>query len=158
MSNSINAKAQDGIFRWILKGKNAIQEATKLTLIKIGERLVDYSAFGDPSLWNPPYWPKGYVPGHFINNWQLGVDEFPVGVIAGEDDREGTAARARMRKAIPRWPVGHTYYFVNNVPYARLLETGEHSTQVPPRGMVGRVVMEFPQIVREAEIEYSKRS
>lgn len=154
-SESINAKAQDGVFRFILKGKGAIQTVTKMALIKIGERLIYYSAVGDPSYWKHKPHP-GYIPGHFINNWQLGVDSLPVGVIAGSD-ASGEASLARMKGAIPRWPVGHTYYFVNNVPYARTLEMGRHSPQVPPGGMVGRTVLEYPQIVREAEIEYSKR-
>lgn len=153
-SNSINAKAQDGIFRFILKGKGAIQTVTKMALIGIGERLHYYSVVGDPTYWkHKPH--KGYIPGHFINNWQVGVDVIPTGVIAGADP-SGTASLERMKKAIPRWPVGHTYYFVNNVPYARLLESGHHSLLVPPGGMVGRTVMEYPQIVRAAEIEYSK--
>lgn len=152
--NSINAKAQDGVFRFILKGKAAIQTVTRMALIKIGERLHYYSAIGDPSYWkHKPH--IGYIPGHFINNWQLGVDVIPRGIIAGSD-ASGLASLEQMKKAIPRWPVGHTYYFVNNVPYAKILELGHHSPQVPPGGMVARTVMEYPQIVREAEIEYAK--
>jgi hypothetical protein len=150
---SINAKAQDGIFRFILRGKNAIQTVTKMVLIRIGERLVFYSAVGDMT-----YWKKkkiGYSPGLFKNNWQLGMDVSPQGVIL-QKDPSGGASLLRMRKSIPRWPVGHTYYFVNNLPYARRLEAGGHSPQVPPGGMVARVQLEFPQIVRECEIEYAK--
>lgn len=153
-ANSINLRAQEGVFRFILKSKNAVQTVTKSALIKVGERLVYYSAVGDPSYWkHPPH--KGYIPGHFINNWQLGVDTIPSGVIAGVD-ASGQMSLERMRKAIPRWPVGHVYHFVNNVPYARVLEMGGHSPQVPPGGMVGRTVLEFPQIAREAEVDYSK--
>jgi hypothetical protein len=153
-TNSINAIAQDTVFRFILKSKGAIQKVTKEALIEIGKRLVYYSAVGDPSKWqHPPH--KNYVPGHFINNWQLGVDVIPVGEIPGVDP-SGTLSIERMTKSIPRWPVGHVYYFVNNVAYARLLETGEHSRQVPPGGMVGRTVLEYPEIVRQAEINYAK--
>jgi hypothetical protein len=153
-TNSINAIAQENVFRFILKSKGAIQKVTKSALIEIGKRLVYYSAVGDPTYWkHPPH--KGYVPGRFINNWQLGVDIVPTGEIAGVD-ASGEQSIERITKAIPRWPVGHTYYFVNNVPYARLLETGEHSPQVPPGGMVGRTVLEYPEIVRQAEINYAK--
>lgn len=155
-SNGINAKAQAGMFRFLLKGKAAMQDVTKRTLMKIGERLVYYSVVGEPTYWkHKPH--KDYAPGHFINNWQLGVDEKPTGVIDGVDP-SGRASLDRMKAAIPRYPVGKTFYFVNNVPYARLLESGEHSLQTPPGGMVGRTVLEFHQMVREAETEYSKES
>lgn len=153
-SNGINAKAEAGIFRFLLKGKAAMQDVTKRTLLKIGERLVYYSVVGEPIYWkHKPH--KGYAPGHFINNWQLGMDTKPLGVIEGVD-ATGASSLERMKSAIPRYPVGHTFYFVNNVPYARLLESGQHSLQTPPGGMVGRTVLEFHQLVREAEIEYAK--
>lgn len=155
MSNSINAKAVDDMFRFILKGKGAIQACTKVALKEIATRLPSYSPVGDPALWNPAHWPKGYIPGHFINNWQMGVDQRPVGTIVGSDP-SGLASVARMHKSVPRWPVGHVYYFTNNLPYARLLETGLHSSQVGPGGMVGRTVLEYPQIVRQAEVNYAK--
>lgn len=148
---SINAKAQDSIFRFVLKGKGAIQAVTKLVLIRIGERLVFYSAVGDMSYWKRKKY--GYTPGLFKNNWQLGMDVSPTGVILNKD-ASGSASLLRMRKSIPRWPVGHTYYFVNNLPYARKLEAGGHSPQVPPGGMVARVQLEFQSIVRECELEY----
>jgi hypothetical protein len=153
---SINVTAQNGVFRFILKSKNAMQTVTKMALIEIGRRLCQYSPVGNPAFWkNPRRGKYGYKPGLFINNWQLGVDAKPTGIINARDP-SGAAAIARMTKAIPRWPMGHTYYFVNNLPYARKLEFGLHSAQVPPGGMVGRVQLEFNQILREAEIEYSK--
>lgn len=156
MSNSINAKAQTDIFNFILKGKGAIQSCTKEILKEVAVRLERRSPFGRPELWkNPPH--KDYHPGQFKNNWQLGVDAPATGIIDGVDPT-GRVAVARMHKSIPRWPVGHTYYFTNNLPYARLLETGLHSTQVTAGGMVGLTVAEYPQIVREAEINYSKGS
>ncbi len=154
MSNSINAKAAQDMFRFVLKAKGAIQSMTKEVLKEIPRRLQDRSPVGNPTLWHPPYWPKGYNPGHFMNNWQMGVDVKPTGIIEGEDP-SGKLALERMHKAIPRWPVGHIYYFTNNLPYARLLETGLHSSQCPA-GMVGITASEFPQIVRQVEIKYSE--
>jgi len=155
-SIALNAIAVNDVFKFILKAKGAMQDVTKMVLIRIGERLHYYSVIGDPKRWHPPYWPKGYIPGQFINNWQLGCDVVPGGWIAVSDP-SGAASKMRMRKSIPRWPMGHTYYFVNNVPYARLLETGLHSAMVPPGGMVQRTRMEFNQIVRQCEMEYINR-
>jgi hypothetical protein len=148
MSNSINTKASSDIFAFIGKAKSTIQAVNREALMEVGRRLVDYSAIGNPPDWNPPYWPKGYVPGHFINNWQVGIDIIPTGQIAAIDG-SGQGSLERLSH-LGRWTVGHTFYFINNLPYAKLLETGMHSLQVGPQGIVGRVTMEFPDIVREA--------
>lgn len=152
MSNSINAKAVQGIFGFISRSKNAIHVCTKFALLEIGERLHYYSAIGDPSHWkHKPH--KGYVPGLFINNWRLGIDEIPSGMLTTRPDATGSTSMANLVK-VGRWPANHSYYFVNNVPYAALLESGTHSWQVPPGGMVGRVKLEFSQIVQVAIHRY----
>lgn len=151
---SINAKARSTIFNWVDKSKKRIHEMTRWSLILVGQRLVMRSAVGNPSLWNPAYWPKGYNPGHFINNWQVGIDSKPIGTI-DEVDASGSGSLARLKK-LGRWPAGHDYFFVNNLPYASLLESGLHSSQVPPQGMVGLTKSEFPAIVRMAA-EQAKR-
>jgi hypothetical protein len=144
----INAKAATDMMNFIFKSKANIQAVDKEVKLEIGRRLVDYSIVGNPMLWHPPYWPKDYNPGRFINNWQVGIDEMPVGTI-GEIDASGEGSLARLKK-LGRWTAGHTHYFVNNLVYAALLESGTHSSQVGPQGMVGRVTVEFPQIVRDA--------
>jgi hypothetical protein len=150
MKSSINAKATSDMFKFISKAKGTIQAVNREVLLEIGRRLVHYSAIGNPLEWKTaPYWPKGYVPGHFINNWQVGIDQKPRGVIP-TIDASGVGSLERMSH-LGRWTVGHTYYFANNLPYAALLETGTHSLQVGPMGMVGRVRLEFRQIVKEAE-------
>lgn len=150
--HGINTAAVEGIFRFISRSKQGIHTCTKLALLEIGQRLHMYSAIGDPSYWKkPPH--KGYVPGLFINNWQLGVDQLPTGILTNKPDASGAYSMRSLRK-IPRWPAYHDYYFVNNLPYAQVLETGMHSPQVPPGGMVGRVQLEFPQIIQAAIAQY----
>lgn len=143
---SINAKARTAFFKFAEKSKKRIHEMTRWTLIYIGERLVMRSPVGDPSLWNPPVWPKGYKPGLFVNNWQVGIDRMPTGIIQSVDP-SGSTSLERLKK-LGRWPAGKTYYFVNNLPYARALEHG-HSTQAP-YGIVGLTQAEFPMLVRMA--------
>lgn len=148
----INAGAMEGIFAFVSRSKQAIHTCTKLALLDIGERLLMYSAVGDPSYWKkPPH--KGYVPGLFINNWQLGVDQFPSAQLTRTPDSSASTSYRSLTK-LPRWPAYHDYYFVNNLPYAHILETGEHSPQVPPGGMVGRVRLEYPQIIQAAIAKY----
>lgn len=146
---SINAKARATIFKFAEKSKRRIHEMTRWTLIEIGRRLVMRSVVGNPMLWHPPVWPKGYHPGRFINNWQVGIDQMPSGTIPTVDP-SGKGSIERMKK-VGRWPAGHSFYFANNLPYAYALESGLHSTQQPiPQGIVGLTKSEFPVIVKMA--------
>jgi hypothetical protein len=144
-----NAEARLKLANWMKGTPETIEKIGKETLLEIGKRLINRSAVGNPATWHPPRWPKGYIPGHFINNWQLGIDSVPTGVIAGSDPT-GAASTERLSQFGDK-VIGHKFYFVNNVPYARILEDGGHSPQVPPQGMVGLTSIEFPQIVEEAE-------
>jgi hypothetical protein len=144
-THSINAKAVSDMFRFAEKGKARIQQLTKECLLEVGRRLVLRSPVGDPTTWKKPYWPKGYVPGHFINNWQVGIDKIPTGTIPTVD-ATGHGSLERLSH-LGRWQVGHTYYFVNNLPYARALEYGW--SKQAPHGMVGLTVAEFTQIAEE---------
>lgn len=145
-TKGINAKAATDMFRFTEKAKGKIQRMTKEVLLEIGYRLVYRSPVGDPTTWNPAYWPKGYIPGHFKNNWQVGIDKRPNGIIPGVD-ATGSNSLERLSH-LGRWQVGHVYYFVNNVRYAYALEMG-WSPQSPPHGMVGLIRREYPQIVRQ---------
>lgn len=153
---SINAKAKSDMFDFVFKARKTVQGLTKEVLLEVGKRLVNYSAIGNPPDWHPPYWPKNYIPGHFINNWQIGIDSLPTGIIQ-QIDGSGQGSLERLSH-LGRWQVGHSYYFVNNLPYAALLETGLHSLQVGPQGMVGRVKLELPQIVRDVQASYATKT
>lgn len=151
---AINLQALADIRTFVRDSKAILQETNRYALLELGYRLVKYSPVGDPRLWernrgrSVAYWPPGYTPGHFINNWQVGIDFAPLGEIPGED-ASGRQSIERMTK-LGRWTIGHTYVFANNCPYAYKLETGLHSFQVPPQGMIGRVQMEWKSIVRQA--------
>lgn len=152
MSN-LNAQADEAFKFFETEARGMMQDVAKMVLIEIGNRLDYRSPVGNPAIWlRQPAYTKGYKPGHFRNNWQLGVDVVPFNEIPGSDE-SGVAARRRMRLSIPRWPLGHQYYFVNNAPYARALENG-HSRQCPPGGMVELTTLEFRSIVRECEARY----
>ena len=150
--SSINARAQSDIFNFLTKAKADRQKITGLVITAIGERLVNLSPVGDPSNWVEKDYHKHYRPGLFKNNWQLGIDQIPEnGATKGEaidlPNPSGSGSLARLKK-IGRWPVGHQYFFVNNLPYSRALEEG-WSGQAP-NGMVGITELEFPQMVRDA--------
>lgn len=106
--------------------------------------LTEESPIGDPSSWHPPIAPPGYTPGHFLINWQLGVDSAPTNEIQGED-ADRARAITRIGEQIPKKASGHTYYIVNNASYAQALEEG-HSGQAP-EGWVMRTSLRFDSIV-----------
>lgn len=149
-TRGINAKAVTDMFRFKEKARSKIQVMTRDVLLEIGRRLVERSPVGDPSTWKEPNWHKGtYKPGYFINNWQVGIDVKPSGVIKGVDP-SGTRSLERLKR-LGRWPAGHKFYFVNNVPYARAIEYGW--SKQAPQGVVGLVRREFQQIVKEVEAQ-----
>jgi hypothetical protein len=92
--------------------------------------------------------PKGYIGGHFRANWQIGVGVRPMNEIDGVD-KTGEATQAAIYAAIPMSVLGHTYYLVNNVPYAQRLEDG-WSWHQAPQGMVHLAIMEYQRIVNDA--------
>jgi hypothetical protein len=154
MSNSINSQSLARLFDKVDKAKSKIQEIDREILKETARRLIEYSAFGNPFTWHSTKgkWPKGYTPGHFIMNWQLGIDTLPAGEIQGTSISRIQAESVALERLshMGRWTAGHTYNFVNNAPYAAGLESGLGSHQVPPKGIVGRVALEFPQIVKYA--------
>lgn len=135
------------MMKFVTKSRNKIQNLTREVILEIGYRIVARSPVGNPATWKSAHWPKGYIPGHFINNWQLGIDAKPVGTIAAIDPT-GSGSLARLSK-MGRWPAGHTYFFVNNLPYANAIEFGW--SKQAPRGIVKLLQLEFPAIVKAAE-------
>ena len=109
----------------------------------IATKIVERSPVGDPALWQRPA-PKGYEPGTFRGNWQLGIGSIPSGE-TGQIDPTGLGTLFSIVAAIGDHPAGTVVYLANNVPYARPIEDG-HSTQAPT-GLVGLTAMEFQQVV-----------
>lgn len=122
-----------------------INMATYNVMAEIIIRADEYSPVGDPETWkNKPH--KGYEPGCFRGNWQLGVNEQPQGDLPDVRDPEGVETVGKNLAAIPeRAAYGNKYYLVNNVPYAIALEEGW--SKQAPAGIVGRITIEFPDIV-----------
>lgn len=115
-------------------------------ITEVATALDGRSPVGDPSLWQKPA-PKGYQPGTFRGNWQIGIGSIPSGE-TGRVDPSGEATLSAIISAIPEHAAGTVAYLANNVPYARPIEDG-HSTQAP-NGVVGLTAVEFQQYVDRA--------
>jgi NADH:ubiquinone oxidoreductase subunit len=131
----------------INKTKRTLDNLSHEVVANVVYKLDRRSPVGWPVLWKTKYPPKYYKPGHFRGNWQLGVDTNPSGEVEGYDPSGSRTVSANIAK-IPSEASGHVYHIVNNVPYARKLEEGEHSSQVEPNGMVGLTSIEFESDVK----------
>jgi len=122
-----------------------VESGAKQVLLAVADRLLEYSVVGDPSLWKSPA-PAGYVPGKFKGSWHHSLGA-PSTDTSSTVDATGDSSRAEMVAGIQAQPFGD-HFFTNNEPYAMKLERGEHSSQTPPGGIVGRTEIDFPGIVR----------
>lgn len=132
--------------KWIAKAKENTETLVRETVIGLGERIVERTPVGNPSLWeNPP--PPGYVGGRARANWQYGFNAPPQGDLP-DVDASGRASLNRVNAGVKAAQAAGVHYIVNNLPYAQALEDG-HSTQSPPNAMVGLAVVNFQAIVNE---------
>lgn len=107
------------------------------------ERIIARTPVGAPELWKRKP-PADYKPGHLRSNWNLGVDAI--------DDTTRDQTNHFFLNGRDRMPAegfGHTYYLSNSLPYAFVIEAGEHSKQAP-QGMVGITGEEFDNILQVA--------
>src|SRR5688572_10819137 len=50
---------------------NASARIINETLMEMYRRMVQRTPIGNPALWHPPYWPKGYKPGTLKSSWSI---------------------------------------------------------------------------------------
>lgn len=113
----------------------ALQDATAEVVQEVANAVlrtvVLASPVGDPTLWQNPKPPPGYVGGSFRKNWQVGVGDAPLGEVEGVDPsgaetiQLGAVAIAGLVKG-----TDDIVYIANNLPYGNRLNNG-HSTQAP---------------------------
>lgn len=130
----------------------SMNRVTYEAMVAMIVRLDEVSPVGDINLWKPKYRAKaireGYVGGQFRGNWQLGINQRPVGWFPGKIDPTGIETVSQNIAMIPQMASrGYTFHLVNNTPYGIYLEQG-HSTQMPYH-MILRVKREFNGIVRK---------
>jgi hypothetical protein len=130
MSNSTNmVAAMESALGGVMNDLASFQKACE---IGIARRLVEYSPVRS---------------GHFKANWQHGEASNAPTTELPTVDKTGQATLSRLVASIKAAPMGE-HVFVNNVPYAMLLEMG-HSNQAPA-GVVARVQTELTEIVAGA--------
>lgn len=80
---------------------NVHKEVMNKAVRKLWAEIKKATPRGNPRLWNPPYWPKGYVPGDLKKAWKMS-----------------------------KLNIYH-YVIYNELPYAHRIETGWSHIQAP---------------------------
>ena len=109
------------ISRWLTqfeKQKNRVVDATDHTVKTVAKRLlkkiVEYTPVGNPDLWHPPHWPKGYTPGQLKASWTLEeIDKYEIEIKNSQPYAwrveyghwSTQAPEGMMRRAIEEYPI-----------------------------------------------------
>lgn len=92
---------------------------------------------GNPSLWQNPVAPPGYVGGRARGNWQVAIG-VPNDAETGRVDGGGSVTIQTGRGTVAGYRLGPLIYVFNNVPYIGRLNDG-FSSQAPA-GFVERAI------------------
>jgi len=120
------------IAEFVEKSKQAIDSTIREVVIEIGNSVIRMSPVDT---------------GRFRGNWQFSIDAPAAGTLSTLDPTGGQAS-ARLAADSILLKAGHTFFVVNNLPYAIPLEYG-HSDQAPG-GMVRITLARFQRIIEEA--------
>ena len=136
------------IASWIADTQDKADAIVVDTLGQMAQSLVDLTPAGDPAEWKHKWEaPKGYTGGRLKANWQFGIRQRPGGV-TGSVDPDGSATVADLQGQIADTVLGDTCYFVNNAPYALIVEYGW--SKQTPAGMARLTIETWDQFLRAA--------
>lgn len=113
-----------------------VEEDVQKTALAVLRNVVIATPVGDPTLWQIPIAPPGYVGGHARRNWNvsIGSPKDEVKGIAGKGPGKAGAqqeAIAEGSSEINKFNIARRRIIIqNNVPYIVRLNNG-HSTQMP---------------------------
>ncbi len=92
----------------IQKGDRTLQHVAK----EVFDRAVRYTPVGNPALWHPPYWPKGYVPGQLRQSWvsinkpfEVVMYNFQPYALRVEFGWSSQAPEGMLRRALQSYPI-----------------------------------------------------
>ena len=142
---AMNKKFTVDISRWVAAAKGKVDDVVRKVLYDVSTAIIMRTPVDT---------------GRLRGNWQFGVDSIPSG-------ETGNVSPPNFSAQIGAATAGHTYYIVNNLPYAAVIEYGQYpnppkggsgktsggySTQAP-QGMVRITVVEYEKYLREAVIK-----
>lgn len=128
--------------------KADLDETVRQFVVNLGNSCINKSPIGMPETWSPPGTDPSYEPGHFIHNWQHGLNSMPENEILGMD-LTGNSSVNRIKESVFANPAAGVHFIANNTKYAAKLENG-HSHLQAPEGMVAITVLEADMHLRRA--------
>lgn len=118
--------------------KKDLESGIKEAEIELFSRVILRTPVGNPDFWaSPP--PKNYVGGRLRGNW--GVNQSIDNI-----DASGSETLQNMQLGVNAEELGGVLTFVNNLPYAEVIEYGR--SKQAPEGMVRVSVLEFDGILK----------
>lgn len=114
-----NAKVLADIKKWQKDIEEAIELKVQEVAVEIVESLVQYSVIAQPLLWKIP--DTTHVPGKYVSNWHLGVNEVPSYEINTQGDTGANSIQAAKTDGL-RYKIGDSIAIVNTTDYAVILE------------------------------------
>lgn len=145
---------------WIEKAKGNMEKVAQLTCSELSEKVVMRTPVDT---------------GRLRGNWQASINRIPNSSLL-RTDKSGISTISRIRASVKKLKIGDTFYLINNLVYAQVVEYGLYPKLVKyrthqrnlkdpkygrmrswsgfstlaPNGMVRVSINEFNQVVRKA--------
>lgn len=131
----------------------ASENATNDTILTMYKHIVEGTPVGNPALWHPPYWPKGYVPGTLKKSWQINFNNQQRNLQGQFASSAQTLTQHGLTLSLND-SSGKTVSISNPQPYAQRVEEGWSSQA--PYGMMRTSVAEFKGLIESNAVKYRK--
>lgn len=134
------------------KTLEACEKTINTSIREMGEKLIERTPLGDPSLWHYPA-PKGYHPGTLRASWEFntrGVGrDVKTGKFKSQSNTTGNESNLEQWAGIKlQTPAPQAVTIANRQPYAWRVEYGSWSTQAP-QGMLRITLLEYNGILEK---------
>lgn len=131
---------------------DASAKVVNATALQMYKRIVDRTPVGDPSLWNPPHFPKDYTPGTLKASWQISFDGKQRATTGRFADAGQMLGSGGLTFKINANNNGQSITISNPQPYAQRVETGWSSQA--PQGMMRVTIAEYTSIINSNAKRY----
>lgn len=92
--------------------------------------------------------------GRLINNWYASNKQ-PVQTTTKATDKTGKNSIQRVDRALTKLKLGQTFYLVNNLPYAAVVEFGQYPN--PPKKPTGKTINGFSKLAPQGMLRIGLR-
>lgn len=132
------------------------EQIVRAAAIDVLSGIIKDTVVGDPRYWKIPV--KGYTGGSLRGNWQCSLSAPKSGTTTRKQKGAKGSATQEMLSTTANYKLTDTIYFVNNLPYAELINDGrvEIKTGSYQSHFVERNTERFDKIVKALEKRHNK--